>query len=139
METAIELDKSDSEEYKIEAICNSAVYTKESDNGPYLPGLYYWVLWKSYPEEENTWQPALPVLHLCKLISTFHHDHLEKPTATSPPIDSVSPMAKPTVKSGAEASSKQKWGRPAKDSSASKRAKKTWTASFLSCFLALSR
>ncbi len=34
-------------------------------------------------------------------------------------------MAKPIVKPRAEASSKQKQGRPAKDSSANKRAKKT--------------
>ncbi len=53
METAIELDEGDSEEYEVKAICNREVYTKELDNGQ-LPSLYYLVSWKSYPEEENT-------------------------------------------------------------------------------------
>ena len=38
--------------YKVEAIRDSAVYAKET-NG-YLPGLYYLVAWKGYPEEKNT-------------------------------------------------------------------------------------
>ena len=42
----------DSEEYKMEAIWDSAVYTKESEG--HLPGFYYLVAWKSYPKEENT-------------------------------------------------------------------------------------
>ncbi len=124
METAIELDEDDSEEYKVEAIRDIEVYAKESDSGQ-LPGLDYLVSWKGYPEEENTWEPASAVLHLRKLISTFHHDHPKKPTATSPPIDSAPPMARPTVKPKAETSSKRKRGRPANDSSASKRTKKT--------------
>ena len=43
----------DSGEYEVEAIQNSAVYTKESKLG-HLLGLYYLVSWKRYPEEENT-------------------------------------------------------------------------------------
>lgn len=42
-----------SDEYEVEAICNSAVYIKELERGQ-LPGLYYLVSWKDYPEEENT-------------------------------------------------------------------------------------
>ncbi len=42
------------EEYEIEAIRDSAVYAKELDSGHHLPGLYYLVLWKGYPKEENT-------------------------------------------------------------------------------------
>ncbi len=125
VETALKLDKGDSEEYEVEAICDSAVYAKESDSGHHLPGLYYLVSWKGYSEEENIWEPALAVLHLCKLMSTFYHDYPEKPTATSPSIDSAPLMARPTAKPRAKASSKQKRGRLAKDSISSKCAKKT--------------
>ncbi len=48
----IEGDGDDSEEYEIEAIRDSAVYARESEG--HLPGLYYLVSWKGYPEEENT-------------------------------------------------------------------------------------
>ncbi len=123
---------SNGKEYEIKAICDSAVYTRELED--YLPGLYYLVSWKGYPKEENTWEPALAVIHLHKLISNFHRDHPEKPTATSPPIDSAPPMARPTIKPKTETSSKQKQSRPAKDSSASKHAKKTWTSSFYLVF-----
>ncbi len=123
VETAIELDEGKSEEYEVEAICDSEVYAKELKSG-HLPGVYYLVSWKSYTKEENTWKLISAVLHLCKLITTFHYDHPEKPTVTSPPIDSTLPMARPIVKPRAEASNKQKRGRPAKDSSANKHAKK---------------
>ncbi len=111
--------------YEVEEICNSTVYTKESDSGHHLPGLYYLPLWKDYPEKENTWEPALAMLYFCKLISTFHRNHPEKSTATFLPINSVPPMARPKVKPRAEVSSKQKRSKPAKDSSTSKRVKKT--------------
>ena len=39
--------------YKIEPIRDNAVHAKNSKSG-YLPGLYYLVSWKGYPEEENT-------------------------------------------------------------------------------------
>ena len=48
----IKLDKGDSKEYKVKAVCNSAVYASKSEG--YLPGFYYFVSWKSYPKEENT-------------------------------------------------------------------------------------
>ncbi len=124
VETAIELHEGDSEEYEVEAICDSAVYAKESDSGHHLPGLYYLVSWKGYPEDKNTWEPTLAMLHLYKLISTFYRDHLEKPTTTSPPIDSTSPMAKPIVRPKASIT-KQKRGRPAKANGTSKRTKKS--------------
>ena len=48
-----ELDAgNNSEEYKIEAIWDSAVYARELEG--HLPGFYYLVAWKSYPKEENT-------------------------------------------------------------------------------------
>ena len=43
---------SDSEELEVKAICDSAVYARESEG--HLSGLYYVVSWKGYPEEENT-------------------------------------------------------------------------------------
>ena len=48
--------------YKVEAIRDSEVYAKEADK--YLPGLYYLVAWKGYPEEESTWEPFLAIMHL---------------------------------------------------------------------------
>ena len=48
----------DSRDYKVKAIWDSAVYTRESKSG-YLLGFYYLVLWKRYPEKENTWELAL--------------------------------------------------------------------------------
>lgn len=48
--------------YKMEAICDSAVYGKEANK--HLPKLYYVVASKGYPEEKNTWEPFLAVMHL---------------------------------------------------------------------------
>ena len=120
-----ELDAGDkSKEYKVEAIWNSAVYAIESESG-HLPGPYYLLALKGYPEKENTWEPVLAVQHLRKLISLFHKDHSEKPIATSPPVDSALPIARPTVKPTAKSTIKRKRGQPA--NSANKRAKKNWT------------
>ena len=50
----IEFDTDDDgEEYKVEAIWDSTVYTRESESG-HLSGFYYLVSWKGYPEEKNT-------------------------------------------------------------------------------------
>ena len=52
-DNATELDAGkDSGKYKVEAICDNAVYARESAG--HLLGLYYLVSWKGYPEEENT-------------------------------------------------------------------------------------
>lgn len=88
---------SGSKEYKVIAICNSAVYAKKSDRG-YLPGFYYLILWKSYSEKDNTWEPTLAVLYIYKLISIFYRDYLEKLTTTFSPIHSISSIAKSTVR-----------------------------------------
>ena len=61
VEKVPELDAGDnSEEFKVEAIWDSTVYTIKSKLG-HLPVLYYLVAWQGYPEEENTWQPVLAV------------------------------------------------------------------------------
>ncbi len=88
----------DGEEYEIEAIRDSEVYTRESES--HLPGFYYLISWKGYPKEKNTWEPSLAIQHLRRLVRTFHKEHLEKSTATSTPVNSASPMAKPAVKPG---------------------------------------
>ena len=57
-----EFDIGNNKEYEVEIIKNSAVYAKESKR--HLPGLYYLVFCKSYPEEESTWEPSFAVMHL---------------------------------------------------------------------------
>ena len=84
---------SNNKEYGVESICNSAVYARESEAG-HLPGLYYLVSWKGYPKDKSIYEPASVVQYLRKLVSTFHKDHPDKPTVTSPPIDLAPPIAK---------------------------------------------
>ena len=61
-ENATELDAGDDDsgEYEVEAIRDSEVYVRKSESG-HLPGLYYLVSWKEYPEEENTCEPTSAV------------------------------------------------------------------------------
>ena len=120
--TELDFEAGNSKKYKVEVIRNSAVYVRELED--HLPGLYYLVAWKGYSKEENSWEPISAVQHLKKLINSFHKDHLAKPIATFPPIDSALPMARPTIKL-ARSITKRKQGRPA--NSANKQAKKNWT------------
>ena len=57
-----EFNAGDNKKYKVEAIIDSAVYAKKAEK--HLPGLYYLVSWKNYPEEESTWEPSSAVMHL---------------------------------------------------------------------------
>ena len=50
-------------------------------------------------------------MYLQKMISTFHKDHPEKPTATSLSLDSTPPMAKSSVKPPVKPFMKQKRNR----------------------------
>ena len=52
--TELEFKAGNKEEYKVKAICDSAVYAKKAEN--HLPGLYYLVVWKGYLKKENTWE-----------------------------------------------------------------------------------
>ena len=87
----------DNEEWEVEAIWESTVYVRKSKSG-HLSGLYYLVSWRGYSEDENTWEPASAVLHLKKLISSFHKNHPNKLTATSPTIDIISLMVRLIIK-----------------------------------------
>ena len=49
----LEFEAGDNKEYEVDGIRESAVYARESATEQ-LPRLYYLVLWKAYPEEENT-------------------------------------------------------------------------------------
>ena len=113
----------ESGKYEVETIWDNAVYVRELESD-HLPGLYFLVSWKRYPKEENTWEPALAVQHLRKLISSFHKDHPDKPSATSSAIDTAPLMATPTVMPTKPL--KRKRRRPA--NSTNKRAKKNWAA-----------
>ncbi len=107
----------------MEIICDSVVYARDLES--HLLGFYYLVLWKGYLEKENTWEPAPAVLHLRKLINTFYHNYLEKPTATSPLIDSVPLTTRPKIRPTKASSIEQKRGQPTKANGTSKRAKKS--------------
>lgn len=48
----IDFNAGNKEEYELEAIWDSVFYAKKSIG--YLLGLYYLVLWKSYPRKKNT-------------------------------------------------------------------------------------
>ncbi len=107
-EKEVEFETRDNKEYEVKAIIDSAVYGQQANDQ--MSGLYYLVSWKGYLEEENTWEPSLAVIHLRKLISTFHKEHPEKLIATSPLLDSAPPMARPTIPK----EPKRKRGRPSK-------------------------
>ena len=130
-----EFEVGDNKEYEVNSIWDSAVYAKESTTGQ-LPGLYYLVLQKGYPEEENTWEPTSAIQHLQRLITAYHKDNLEKPTATSAPVNTASPIARPstpprpTTNSTTDISIKRKRGQLA-GSTTIKQAKKSQTSFLL--------
>lgn len=120
----MEFDNGNNEsgKYEFEAIHNSMVYIKESKGQ--LPGLYYLILWKGYLEEKNTWEPTSAIQYLRRLVTTFHKNYLDKPTATSPLIDIAPPMTKSTIRPKAFMI-KQKLGWSAKTVRANKYDKKS--------------
>ena len=95
MQLNFKFEAGDNKEYKVKGIQDSAVYARESVGQ--LLRLYYLVLWKSYLEEENTWEPVLAIQHFQRLVTPYHKDNLEKPTATSVSVDTAPSMAKPTA------------------------------------------
>ena len=115
--TELDFEAGNSKDYEVEAIQDSAIHAKESENHPL--GLYYLITWKGYPEEENIWKLVLAVQYLRKLIHSFHKNHSKRPIITFPPVNSALPMARPTIKStrptkqkqGQLASSNNKWAK----------------------------
>ncbi len=94
LEKDLEFETGGHKEYEVKAIIDSAVYDQQANNSDQMPGFYYLVLWKSYPKEENTWEPLLAIIHLRKLISIFHKEHPKKPIATSLSLDSAPPIVR---------------------------------------------
>ena len=92
-------DDGKGEEYEVEGIRESAVYSKNSESGQ-LPGLHYLISWKGFPEEKNTWEPASAIQHLQRLVSTFHKQNPDKPTATSTPVETAPTTGRPKVSQG---------------------------------------
>ena len=90
-----EFEPANNKEYKGEAIQDSVVYAQEANRQ--LLKLYYLVVWKDYLDKENTWKSFLVVMHFRKIVSTFHKDYLEKPTAILAHLDFTLPMTKPTT------------------------------------------
>ncbi len=51
-ESEKEFEVEDNKKYKLEAIIDNVVSSKEVNNQ--MPGFYYLILWKGYPKEEST-------------------------------------------------------------------------------------
>ena len=126
MQLDFDFEADDNKEYEVDGIRDSAIYAKESATGQLLL-LYYMVLWKSYPEEENTWEPASRIQHLQKLVTAYHKDNPKKLTATSLPVDTAPPMARPTQNqlAGPTAAPTKKRGQFVGYTTTNKRAKKS--------------
>ena len=79
---------------EVKAIIDSIVYGQQTNDNYQMPDFYYLVLWKGYPKEEDIWESSFAVIYLWKFINTFYKKHLEKPIATSSPLDSTPLMAR---------------------------------------------
>ena len=55
----LEFDAGNNKEYEVDGIWDSTVYIRELAGK--LHWRYYLVLWKGYPEEENTWEPTFVI------------------------------------------------------------------------------
>ena len=124
MQLDFKFEAGNNKEYEVDGIWDSTVYAKESAGQ--LPGLYYLVLWKSYPEKENTWEPALAIQYLWRLVTAYHKDNPEKPIAISDPVDTALPMARPSSPSKPIA---KKQSQPAESTAAltKKRGRPVWS------------
>ena len=60
MQLLSEFQADNDEDHKVHDIWDSAIYARESATGQLLK-LDYLILWKSYLEEENIWEPTLAI------------------------------------------------------------------------------
>ena len=88
MQLDFEFKAGNDTKYKVDGIWDSTVYAKKSAIAQLL-GLEYLVLRKSYPEEENTWEPASAIQHFQRLVTAYQKNNQEKPAATSIPVNTV--------------------------------------------------
>lgn len=102
------------------------VYVKKLEKDQLL-SLYYLVLLKEYPKEENIWESTLAIQHLQKLIITYYKKYLEMSMAILSSINKVLPIAEPTVKLIKLIKRKN---RSAKTTSTNKHAKRNWKFNF---------
>ena len=54
LEKELEFEASGNKDDKVKAIIDHAVYDQQASNSNQMPGFYDLVLWKGYPEEENS-------------------------------------------------------------------------------------
>ena len=56
----LEFEAGNNKKYKFDSIWDNVVYARESAIGQLL-GFYYLILWKGYPKDKHTWEPALAI------------------------------------------------------------------------------
>ncbi len=61
-EKDLKFEAGENKEYEVKTIIDSMVYSQQANNK--IPGFYYLVLWKGYPEKEDIWKPLLVVINL---------------------------------------------------------------------------
>ena len=70
-------DDGEGKKYEVEAIRENTVYAKELESGQ-LPGWYYLISLKGFPEEENTWEPASAIQHLRRFLNILNKQNPDK-------------------------------------------------------------
>jgi hypothetical protein len=74
------------EQYEVEKILNSRIWRR---------GLQYFIKWKGYPTESNTWEPASHLKHSPTLVCDFHRAHPQLPSPQSLSLATLSHSADP--------------------------------------------